>query len=704
MRELELITRDEDKLIVTYLDTIRGLSDSTDDYLYLWEIKDDRMWICGNITAKYDLNCEEKQYITTEEWTGIIYKNDLPAFQKDIGSIAEGKSTVHDMEYRLIDKEGKRIWVNCRGKVKSDKNGDPLVMIGRVSDMALRYKVDELTGMFNTAKFKEDMQREFLCSGNGYFLLLGVDNLKRINIRYGYEHGDRALKLLADILEEETEFRNAYRMEKDCFGVFLPDADKAEVEKFYNKIQSRISENFEISGGAASIENAAGKDGGKLYQYAEYALDRAKIIGKNQLEFFSKEDYRKDLASIALSQELADSIRTNFTGFSLVYQPQIKTGSYRLFGAEVLLRYDSPTRGRIMPNDFIPILEQSGLICDVGLWVLKTALKQCRKWREKMPEFHISVNLSSVQLMQKDITEKVLDALNEAGIPGDALTLELTESMQLQNLRLYNEIFSEWKKVGIKIAVDDFGTGYSNLGYLKDLKIDEVKIDKCFISGIHKNSYNYRLLYSVIELVAGTQIRVCCEGVEEKEELLVLEELKPDLLQGYLFSKPCDCKQFESMYFNRKTQDYLDYRKHIELMQKKHFGKLMKLRHSDILKSIDLGLWVIRIDGNTGVQEMYADDTMLRIMGADSNLSPEECYQFWYSRVKAECVDYVNETVVRCISGEGTIQIQYIWEHPDLGDVEVCCAATCTENDGSIIQLEGYHRIVSNIEISYFEG
>lgn len=701
MKENKPIYRD-DNLIATYLDTIQGLSDSTDDYLYLLEIREDRMWFFGNIAEKYNLTSEGKPYINTEVWEKNIYHKDLDAFRKDIGMILDGKSMIHDMEYRLINKEGKRVWVSCRGKVKRDKDGSPRVMIGRVSDTALLYKIDELTGMFNVAKFKEDMQRELLNSGDGFLLLLGVDNLKSINIRYGYEQGDRALKLLANILEKETDFRNAYRLDKDYFGVFLSGVNKAQVEEFYNRIQSQISENFEISGGVASIESLSGKDSGKLYQYAEYALDRAKEMGKKQLEFFNEEDYQKELAFIELSRELADSIKNGFDGFTLAYQPQIKTGNYQLFGAEVLLRYDSPTRGRVMPNDFIPILEQNGMICDVGLWVLKTALEQCKKWREKMPEFHISVNLSSVQLRQLDIAERVLEILREIGIPGDALTLELTESMQLQNLRYHNEIFSEWKKFGIKIAVDDFGTGYSNLGYLKHLKVDEVKIDKCFVSGIHKNSYNYRLLHSVIELVSGTQMRVCCEGVEEKEELQVLEELKPDLLQGYLFSKPCDFKQFERTYFERETKDYRDYLKHIEQVRKRRFGKLMKLRHCDILKTIDLGLWVIRIDGKRGISEMYADDTMIRILGADSELSPQECYNFWYSRVRADCLDYVNDTVARCVSCEGTIQIQYIWRHPELGDIEVYCAATCTENCDGIVQLEGYHRTVSNIEMSCF--
>ncbi|MDA3731353.1 EAL domain-containing protein [Niameybacter massiliensis] len=237
-------------------------------------------------------------------------------------------------------------------------------------------------------------------------------------------------------------------------------------------------------------------------------------------------------------------------GFRLVYQPQIREGDYALFGAEVLLRYTSPTKGHVFPDVFIPILEQAGLICLVGLWALETALAQCAKWRKKMPEFHISVNLSCEQLSQPDIKESVLDILERSGLPGNALTLEITENIQMKEIEYFNGIFAEWKKAGIEISLDDFGTGYSGLGYLTQFQIDEIKIDRCFISGIQKNNYNYKIVHSIMELAATNNMRVCCEGVEEEEEVQVLAGLKPDLLQGYYFARPCVPEEFEQMYFD----------------------------------------------------------------------------------------------------------------------------------------------------------
>ena len=334
---------------------------------------------------------------------------------------------------------------------------------------------------------------------------------------------------------------------------------------------------------------------------------------------------------------------------------------------------------------------------------VENSLESVQGMEEERPGFHVSVNLSYVQLTQRDIKEKVLEALKESGIPGEALTLEVTESMQLQNFQYFNKIFSEWRNAGIEISIDDFGTGYSSLGYLKHLKVDEIKIDRCFVSGIQNSSYNYRLLFNMLELAADSRIRVCCEGVENKEELQVLEELKPDLLQGYLFSKPCDAEQFEQKLFNSGSFQSQEYQRNIGQVQKRYFGKLLNFRHRDILKAANLGLWIILIDEKRGRGEMYADETMSRIMGADRNLSPQECYQFWYERIRPDCYEYVNNSVQKMLYSGRLVEIQYMWNHPELGEVEVRCSGIRNEDVGGLLCIEGYHRIVNDIEMTWFQ-
>ena len=542
----------------TELEILNILGDSGDDYLFLWELASNRLYLTGKISQRYPISPRGGHCCTVEDWYHIIYEKDLPAVKKEIEAVFRGDVYKYSREYRLIDRAGNRVWVNCKGQCQLDEQGKPKALIGRISDTILERKVDQLTGAFNAVKLAEDMERILASKIPCYLLLLGVDNLKHINFRYGREYGSQILCILADVLEELVGAGlRIYRGNGDCFAVNLPVSDQAEVERAYGELQKRMREYCTISAGAVSYHGHKNVDSGVLYQYAEDTLDKAKRMGKNTIAFFSQRDYEEKLSTIELQEEIHQSIQTNFEGFSICYQPQICSKSYELFGVEALLRYCSPTRGEISPGEFIPVLEQTGMICQVGRWVLKEALYQCQKWRKNLSKLNISVNMSYVQLSQNDIADQVLDLLQESGFPGEALTLEVTESMQLQDYPRFNRLFYQWKQAGIEISVDDFGTGYSSLAYLKNLDIDEIKIDRCFVRGIQHSAYNYRLLSNMLELARSSQIRVCCEGVETSDELAALEELAPDLLQGFLFSRPLTPQVFERTYIQTDTIEHL---------------------------------------------------------------------------------------------------------------------------------------------------
>ena len=201
-----------------------------------------------------------------------------------------------------------------------------------------------------------------------------------------------------------------------------------------------------------------------------------------------------------------------------------------------------------LPVQFISILETTGLIVPVGNWVLKEAMAHCAQWRKSNPKLRMSINLSYIQLEQEALSEYIYGLLEEYELPGDAIILELTESVQLQDYTKYNQLFYQWNKRGIQISMDDFGTGYSSLGYLKSLAIDEIKIDRCFVDHIHMSAYNYRLLGNILELARSSSIRVVCEGVETVDELKTLAELAPEELQGFYFSKPLCAEEFTEQY------------------------------------------------------------------------------------------------------------------------------------------------------------
>ena len=464
---------------------------------------------------------------------------DMPRLEAAFADLFAGRRLSYNLSYRVRSRNGRNIWINSRGKGHVGPDGKLDYVLGRVSDGGFSDRDISLGKTFHTGALKRELSWRIKDSKGGYLLLVGVDNLKILNLQFGREFGDTVIRTLAaemgsDIFGSPQPFR----VNGDCFAIVLPDVCGDQVEDMFRRLQQKIGERYTVSGGGVSLTKYQVPDAGTLLQYAESALEVSKANGKNRLSFFSPADYEKRLGELELREDLEASIKADFAGFSLCYQVQVRSESYELYGAEALLRYHSPRRGDVPSAEFIPILEESGLIYPVGLWVVRQALEQCARWRKMWPQFHISVNMSYRQLALTTIQTDVLAAVRDSGLPGSALTIEVTESMQLLDYPQINDIFRVWKSQGIEIAVDDFGTGYSSLGRLKEMEVDEIKIDRCFIRDIQKSAYNYRLVSNMLELADSCQIRVCCEGVETKEELAVLEELHPVLYQGFLFGCP----------------------------------------------------------------------------------------------------------------------------------------------------------------------
>lgn len=864
--------------IQEYLQIIKAISESTDDYLYLINMDNGRAYFTNDIHLKYQLPPCGEDGLPLEEWAKTVYPRDIKAVTDDLERVFSGIQETHNLEYRLVDRQGNRCWISCRGKVQYDEDGRPLILLGRVSDTVLGQKTDVLTGFFNGRKYAEDITASLNRGQSGCLMIFGLDNFKDINIKYGRSYGNHLLKQFAELLEEHIPaIYPAYRLDGDRFALNLYGQNQEYARHLYEQLRQSVSF-CTLSAGAVLYSAGSSNDGETLYQYVESALDRAKKDGKNRLFFFSIDDYKQHQYSLELLAEMRHSIHHDFDGFFLCYQPQIQCQSCRICGVEALLRFRSPTRGIVSPAEFIPLLEQSRLIVPVGEWVLRNALAACRKWRLSLPCLHISVNLSYIQLLEENITDTVLDILKESGLPGDALTLELTESVQLQNYEYYNRIFYRWEIARIRIAIDDFGTGYSSLGYLKSLCLDEIKIDRCFVSDIQHSSYNYRLMRNTIELARGSQIHVCCEGVETEDELTILKELLPDTLQGYLFAPPCTSEIFEQLYINSDSKAFrnrlqledrfraigaakkeneqpllrkkLDFETNLtecahmfaeepnttaalenllvsvaefynadrayiyepvsgetnwhcsaecylkpiaapkipqilstavidrwisyfslgesviiespgdiisgsplelDLLHTQNITGLIAapigwcgqtigfigvtnpLEHpandgmlfaaacfiadrlkqstspnrvcavpgltaSDVLSRTQLGLWALHFYADPLQNEMFADDAMLRTLGLSESQTPQQCYRHWYSRISKEYRHYV-DTAIRCMKETGRIvQIEYIWEHPQLGEVVVRFLGLRTKDLSGIVSLCGYHRVISNIE------
>jgi EAL domain-containing protein (putative c-di-GMP-specific phosphodiesterase class I) len=282
----------------------------------------------------------------------------------------------------------------------------------------------------------------------------------------------------------------------------------------------------------------------------EFTLNEAKRNGRNQMAMYNKEDYSTYLNRLNMRKALRLAVNHQFEGFSVFYQPIVSVPERKLAGAEALLRWKNEKFGNVSPAEFIPILEESGLIIPVGRFVLWEAAKQCKEWRKTLPEFRMHVNLSYVQLHKSDLMKDVEECIKDVGIEPGGLVLELTESGYIETDSRTQEFFKNLREQNIDLALDDFGTGYSNMRYLKEISADTVKIDRSFVVQALQNEHDYNIISHIIDMVHSLGSSVCMEGIEAAEELAKMMKINPDLIQGYYFGKPSPPDQFEENYLN----------------------------------------------------------------------------------------------------------------------------------------------------------
>lgn len=610
-----------------YMHRLQFFDDVIDEYIYIYNITKDRIYFTDKIRKKFPIPPAGFDGNDFDDWSKIIYIKDKEYVEYARHFLIEDKIDFIDMVYRVVDREGNDVWISVKGTVRKVK--DSKLLIGSIGEMSQKRLIDPLTGLCHSEKLLNDL-KQYKSIEKGFLMILDIDNFKKINIAHGRSTGDDILKKVAGIMEKYAQHpMGLYRLYGDRFGIIFPNKEEKDLIQFYNYIKYGMVDDCTISAGVISYDYLDYVDGSTIIQYAEDALDSAKKKGKNQLYFFSMDKYKNNLDDIELLDEMSASINNNFKGFYLCYQPQVKSGEYNICGVEALLRYNSISKGNLNPAKFIHLLEESRLISIVGEWVLKSALIQCKEWRKCIPDLSISVNISNIQLQEENFVNKVLDLLEEVDISGEALVLEITESMQLDNYNKLNKVFYALKQYGIKISMDDFGTGFSNLSYLRSIEIDEIKIDRCFVKSIQHNVYNFQLIKNMIELASCANIMVCCEGVESIEELIALEELKPDIYQGYLFARPYTKEEFEQAYIFLESKEYKEREaKECELLksnllnigEKKLFEKE---KIGNIVDSMDEVIYVSDID----TYELYYMNYAGRQITGTYDYKGRKCYE-----------------------------------------------------------------------------
>lgn len=538
------------------------LGKCTDDYLFVLDIKNNKYVISDSAADAFSF--EKTEFSDAfDALKNIVYPQDYPLLAADLHRIISGQSKEHDMEYRWVGRDGKPVWISCRGQVVEDSDGKPAFLVGRISDIGKKCKIDRVTGLYREQSLKEYMQR--LLDENcfeGYLLQIGIDNFKEINEKYGNEFGDEILLNLAECIRNIVQEQGrVFRMGGDemtvlvkgCFNEKKEDPAKDLYREIRKKIDHLISQSghvtyYTISAGSFYFHKDD-RDIEKIIENAGFALHQAKISGKNNCIRYSYAVYEEYVHTLDVQEELRKDIENDFQGFELYYQPVVNIAQKKILGAEALIRWHSSKFGFMSPGQFIPMLEETGLIIPLGRWITRTAIEQCVKWQKAAPGFRINVNLSFVQIKKSNALQDILSLIDTFNVDKSVLMIEVTESGEIES-GVAAKVLRSFKEESIPLAIDDFGTGYSNLRYVKDMTFDLVKIDQSFIRNITNSKYDYLVVKQFTELAHSLNLTVCYEGVETEEDFKCVLGLKPDYIQGYYFSKPIPAAEFEEKFLN----------------------------------------------------------------------------------------------------------------------------------------------------------
>ncbi len=435
-----------------------------------------------------------------------------------------------------------------------------IIKINADKKIELMAYYDNLTKLPNRSLFKDRVNQAIKLSKRTETLIsiifIDLDNFKSVNDTIGHRGGDSLLrKVSKSLIETVRKSDTVARFGGDEFLIMMNDIkDHDAITKVADKVMDIFSEPFYISGQEFQVTASAGiaiypVDGDSsenLIKNADIAMYQAKEKGKNQYMFCTKGMKLEVETSIELSNELYRALDRN--ELVIYYQPQINLLTNRIIGVEALVRWIHPIRGTISPGIFIPMAERNNLINDIGDWVLREACIQNKKWQDMgIPHINMAVNLSSIQITNPNIVEKVENIIKETGLDSKYIELEITESVAIKETRYVIDVLNRLKKIGVSIAIDDFGTEYSSLSRLKSLPIDRIKIDMQFVQGIESNEKNKIIAMVIINLAKSLGMNVLAEGVETKTQLDFLKEKMCDNVQGYYYYKPMPSYEIEKI-------------------------------------------------------------------------------------------------------------------------------------------------------------
>ena len=527
-----------------------------DDYLYVYDLQNNTIEFSESAVNRFKIS-DNVMNDFTNDVLQLVYEEDRKMLQEHLTAIYEGKEKVHNLHYRWLDKEDMPVWINCRGIVIDDSQGNAQYLVGCMKETGNQRRADNVTGLLGGPEFNAYMRSQKTHISKGFLMHIGIDDFGAINSSRGAAYGNYILKSVADCIKEcLSDKQKIYHLVADQYVIVdLEHSSEEYAAELKKMIDARlykfiVSEKYEavFSISVGVVDAATACEGyEECRKKFAFVLKKAKKMGKNGFYIFDENDYESFLRTGKIVAALRNSVVNGFNGFEVYYQPIVDCSSERVIGAEALMRFSMTAEEdteTVSPVDFIPLLEETGLIIPAGRYILDEAAKTCCEIQQYIPDFKMNINVSYVQIMHGNVERDILDVIKKYGLQPDSICIEMTESGFMD----MTPVFCRFRKVldenHICFVIDDFGTGYSNFHCIRDMNPSYVKMDKDFTAKAMNNARDFELYKNIIPMVHSINVSICAEGIEKKEWCQKMKEMQADYLQGYFYGRPCAKEQF----------------------------------------------------------------------------------------------------------------------------------------------------------------
>lgn len=490
---------------------------------------------------------DEFIYDSATVWMEYIHPDDRADYWADIGAVFRGEKKEHNIEYRVRNKQGEYVVCTCRGRILKGKNGEPDLFVATLVNHGIGETIDPITGLHNERALVPCMEKLFREKIKVSFLAVKISSFSRINLLYGYITGNQILGQFTEILRRIVGQKGQiFRIGDTRFTICLPEMNAEDVSKLYMAltnaaryeiIMDSITIPLRLAGGALTVDENFVGSVATVRNYLTSMLERSEQESHGRLTFYSDPVRGETHVDFRLLTAIYQDAVAERKGFRLEYQPIHRMDNGKVIGAEALLRWRGEEFGKVPPGQFVPWLENDPCFFQVGRWILWKALSDAKEMLSVVPDFVINVNITVLQLEDERFNTMVLEVLRETGFPPQQLCLELTERCRELDEEYLKSQIEFFRRFGIRIALDDVGTGFSSLSILLNLPVDEVKLDKSFITDIRSREANRAFVGAIVDTTRRLGLHSCLEGIEDRETYEYLRSFGATCCQGYYFSK-----------------------------------------------------------------------------------------------------------------------------------------------------------------------